>query len=207
MSSDRGSRRYRRRPPRCAGDALAVRGCLQMAGPARQDGRSRRDASHRVARRHRGDGSAHAERSGQDFYFSVEGGYQSRFRRADIDTGDGPSPVPSEVAAASGTARPGCWSGSKNSNAPADSRLRSSSTTASCGSATKSLTRPSHPNKSSRSTLQPAPAPPAAAGRTLQPPPTARRRAHRSTPLMRRAGDGGLHRPSPSWSSASRGSS
>ena len=47
----------------------------------------------------RGDGSAHAERSGQDFYFSVEGGYQSRFRRADIDTGDGPSPVPSEVAA------------------------------------------------------------------------------------------------------------
>ena len=46
----------------------------------------------------RGDGSIRAELSGEGFFYSVEDGYQSRYRRAEDVTDDGPQPVPSEVA-------------------------------------------------------------------------------------------------------------
>lgn len=44
-----------------------------------------------------GDGSIRADRSGEDFYFSVEDGFLSRFRRPDAITDDGPRGVPSDV--------------------------------------------------------------------------------------------------------------
>ena len=47
-----------------------------------------------------GDGSIRAEWSGEDFYFSVEDGFLSRFRRPDAITDDGPRGTPSDVVSA-----------------------------------------------------------------------------------------------------------
>ena len=43
----------------------------------------------------RGDGSIRAEHSGEGFFYRVEDGYLSRYRRAEDVTDDSPRPVPS----------------------------------------------------------------------------------------------------------------